>query len=167
MTRLRMAFLSTLVAVGIGPQPLAAQTEAEAIASNFGLAVDLCLQHVHDRDPVAAFQAAGFAVTPADEGTFNISTLGVTGFLAPLLPTEWCWIESDRLSLADVQRIGYERALYRYPQGGAAPATRDTLANGCPSTTIAVSGRITLLEFRNAGFFAGCNAPETGGLLFQ
>ena len=163
MTTLRA--LAAVAALAASPAP--AQTEAEAIASNFGLAVDLCLQHTRDRNPVDAFRAAGFTVTPADEGTYNVETLGVSGFLAPLLLNEWCWVESRQLPLADVQRIGYERALFRHPQAGAQPAARGTLANGCPSISLAIGGRITLLEFRNAGFFQGCNAPDTGGILFQ
>jgi hypothetical protein len=159
--------IGAALAAAMVAAPVTAQTEAEAIASNFGLAVDLCLQHTRDKNPVDAFRAAGFTVTPSDEGTFNIDTLGVSGFLAQLLPTEWCWVESGALSLTEVQRIGYERALFRHPQGVAGPAARGTLANGCPSISLAIDGRITLLEFRNAGFFQGCNAPETGGILFQ
>lgn len=166
MTGLRPSMAAALIAL-CGTAPLHAQDETAAIASNFGLAVDLCLQHLRDRDPVADFEVAGFSVTPADEGTFAFSTLGVSGFLAPLLPTEWCWVESDRLTLAEVERIGYERALFRYPQGISGPAARGGLANGCPGLNVAHGNRITTLEFRNAGFFQGCDAPETGGILFQ
>jgi hypothetical protein len=153
------------------PTPTPAQAPApapsSAAESNFGLAVDLCLQHLAGRDPADAFRAAGFTVTPMDEGTFDIDAPGVSGFLAPLLPTEWCWVESETLNFATVARIAYERALFRYPQTVTGPAARGTLANGCPSLGLSAGGRIHLLEIRNAGFFEGCDSPATGGVLFQ
>jgi hypothetical protein len=168
MTPLRVLALAAALAAG----PAAAQTEAEAIASNFGLAVDLCLQHVRDRNPVESFRAAGFVVRAADEGTFDIDTLGVSGFLAPLVPSEWCWIGSDRLSRAQVEAIAHERALYRYPQGVSGPATPGFAlefppVTNCAGLTVAQAGRITTLIVTNSPIWEGCAAPDTGGILFQ
>ena len=134
----------------------------------FGLATDLCLQHV--LSPATApgsFRAAGFELTEADEGTLTFNTNGVTGFLAPRLTREWCWISSDRLSLDLVQTIGLQRAQLRYPSGVSGPAATGTLANSCASLTVLIGQRVSTLEFRNAQFSTGCDSPETGGILFQ
>lgn len=60
-----------------------------------------------------------------------------------------------------------DRARRRQPQGVPGPADRGRPANGCPSPTVTGTCRIITLAFRNAGFFRGCDAPETGGILFQ
>jgi hypothetical protein len=164
--------LRALAVVATLAAPAAAQTEAEAIASNFGLAVDICLQHLRDRNPVETFRAAGFTVTAQDEGTFNFDTLGVSGFLAPLLPTEWCWVGSDRLTYAQAETIAYERALFRYPQGVSgptAPGFSIEIAPGdtCSGLTVLHANRIATLIVTNSPFWEGCGAPGTGGILFQ
>lgn len=143
------------------------RTSGRDVATTFALAVDLCLEHVRSRDPVAAFRENGFTVTPQDEGTFKITADGVSGSLAPLLITEWCWIESEQLGLQQVQDIVYDRARAFYGDGVSGPADRRLLANGCPSLTfLYANSRIATLEFRNAGFFQGCDGAETGGVLF-
>lgn len=147
-----------------------AAVPAEQIVTRqtFGLATDLCLQHV--LSPATApgsFRAAGFELAEADEGTLTFNTNGVTGFLAPLLTREWCWISSDRLSFDIVQTISFQRAQLRYPSGVSGPAAKGTLANGCPSLTVSIGQRVSTLEFRNAQFSTGCDSPDTGGILFQ
>jgi len=160
--------IAVLLVLDGGGMRAEAQTETEVAASNFALAVDLCLQNVRTADTAPdSFRAAGFTLRDADEGTFIFNAPGVSGFLSPLLITEWCWVESLQLNFAQVQTIGHERALYRYPQGTSGPAQRGELANGCPSISLLVANRIAMLEFRNAGFWEGCDSPETGGVLFN
>ncbi|MEM6382215.1 MAG: hypothetical protein AAF739_06030 [Pseudomonadota bacterium] len=153
---------STLCLFALNAQPVSA-SEAE-----FAKAVEICLDHLVDKDPTASFEERGYSVVPADEGTFNVRSPGWSGFLAPLLLTEWCWIESDSLSQSAVAALAYELVRERYPSGGAGPAERGTLANDCPSTSFVYAGqRIAMLEFRNAGFWNGCREKSLGGVLFH
>jgi hypothetical protein len=153
-------------------QPNVARSQTEATASNFGLAVDLCLQHVRDRNPVDAFRAAGFDVVPMDEGTFDFSAPGVTGFLAPLLLTGWCWVSSEELTYAQAETIAYERALFRFPQGVSGPAERGwsiEIAPGadCSGLTVLHANRIHTLIMTNVPFWEGCDSPATGAVYFN
>jgi hypothetical protein len=132
------------------------------------IATDICLQNARTPDAApGAFLEAGFTLKDADEGTYNFEASGVSGFLAPLLTTEWCWIESRDVSFSDVQKIGHERAILSHPGGVLGMAQRGELANGCPSMTIVIANRLAMLEFRNAGFWEGCDKPQTGGILFR
>lgn len=105
----------------------------------------------------------------ADEGTFEFAGAGVSGFLAPVDPTAWCWVQSEFLTLEVVQDITHGQAIARYPSGVPGRPERGELADGCPSMIVqyAGSGRLALLEFRNAGFFNGCSSAGTGGVLFR
>lgn len=136
--------------------------------TNMAIATDICLQNARTPDAApVAFSEAGFTLKDADEGTYNFEAAGVAGFVAPLVTTEWCWIESRSLTFLDVQEIGHERASIRYPEGVFGKAQRGELANGCPSMTIVIANRLAMLEFRNAGFWEGCDDPATGGILFR
>lgn len=158
-----------LVSLAISTGQLSAQVQVSTnSAANLEAAIDICLHNA--RTPEAApngFLEAGFILKNADEGTYTFEAYGVSGFLAPLLSTEWCWIESLNLTFSDVQEIGYERASVRYLGGVSGTAQRGELANGCPSITIAIANRIVMLEFRNAGFWDGCDGLQTGGILFR
>lgn len=168
LTRLFIASIG-IALFSSSPGQLFAQVQvATNSAINMAVATDLCLQNV--RTPEAApnaFLEAGFTLMDADEGTYNFEANGVSGFLAPLLLTEWCWIESHELTFSNVQEIGHERASLRYPGGVSGTAQRGELANGCPSLTIIVANRIAMLESRNAGFWDGCDDLQTGGILFR
>lgn len=159
--------LAAGLALVLAGAPANAQTDAAVAESNFGLAVDLCLQHVRSRDPVEAFREAGFEVTPADEGTFEFVAPGVSGFLSPLTVLQWCLVETEVLDFATVQRIGHERALYRYPDGVSGAPGDTRTADGCPSLNVAHANRIWTLEFKNVPFWEGCARPDTGGILFN
>ena len=158
--------IAGLMAAALGV-PSAVRATNEAVVANFGLAVDLCLQHLRDRNPVDAFRTAGFEVTPADEGTFDFMAYGVEGYLAPLTLEQWCWVQSDALDFATVQRIGHERALFRYPQGVAGAPRTGATADGCPSLNVAHANRLWTLGFKNVPFWEGCDRPETGGIMFN
>lgn len=156
-----------LLAASTGQLSAQAQVGTNS-ATNFAVATDICLQNAQmPEDAPNAFLDAGFILRDADEGTYNFEAQGVSGFLAPLLVTEWCWIESRDLTFSDVQDIGYEWATIRYAGSVSGKANRDELANGCPSMTIAIVNRLIMLEFRNAGFWEGCDSPQTGGILFR
>lgn len=168
--RVPSAFAFSALALTAGPAP--AQTDPAVVESNFGLAVDLCLQHVRDRDPVDTFREAGFEVTPMDEGTFDFAAPGVTGFLAPLLLTGWCWVGSEELSYAQAETIAYERALFRYPEGVSGPAERGfsiEIAPGadCSGLSVMHANRIHTLIMTNVPFWEGCDSPTTGAVYFN
>ena len=124
MTTLRA--LAAVAALATSPAP--AQTEAEAIASNFGLAVDLCLQHTRDRNPVDAFRAAGFTVTPSDEGTFNIDLVD-----ARKKKLVWEAVGTGRVSESALEELevrvneGVAKYFAKYPftAGSGVPVTAD------------------------------------------
>lgn len=156
----------------LAPAATTAQTEHDATVSNFGLAVDLCLQHLRDRNPVESFRAAGFEVIPMDEGTFDFAAPGVTGFLAPLVLTGWCWVASEDLSYAQAETIAHERALFRYPQGVSGQATRGfsiEIAPGadCSGLSVMHANRITTLIMTNVPFWEGCESPSGGAVFFN
>lgn len=175
------SFIAVQIVRGVGPTvgdifsagPLPASSATVAVASGgatdaFTRAVKICLDHMVDKSPVETFRDSGFVVTPLDEGTFGISGPGMSGSLAPLLPTEWCWLESEELNQQDVAELTFRLAKERFPDGIEGPAERGELANGCPSLSLAYSStRLSLLEFRNAGFFFGCEDGALGGVLFR
>lgn len=152
--------------------PMPARAVDEAAASNLALAIDLCLQNVRGRDAVDDFRAAGFTVTPMDEGTFGVDAYGVEGWLAPLLVLGWCWMGSERLPYQDVARIAHERALFRFPQGVSGPPERafssELVPNArCAGFNVAHANRVFTLVITNAPHWEGCDDPATGGVEFN
>lgn len=163
---------ATSLAMASLPKGALAQSEAEAAISNFGLAVDLCLQHVQDRDPVEAFRAAGFQVTATDEGSFDFEAPGVSGFLSPLLLTGWCWVGSDAIPYSSAETIAFERAVFRYPDGTSGPAERGwsieiSPSSDCSGLTVRHANSIHTLILTNVPHWTGCESAATGAVYFN
>ena len=150
--------------------PAVAQSEAEAAAQNMGLAVDLCLQDLPDRDGlreglIPRFQAAGFTIY-ADEGWTEVTAPGVVAYLSPREAERYCSVQAPLVPMARAAQIAQDRVNYRFPGGAPAPAAPENRA-GCPILRYNAAGMARLrMAIWSAGNGGGCDDPASSAILF-
>lgn len=146
-----------------------AQSDAEAAAQNMGLAVDLCLQELVDKDGqreglIPRFQAAGFTIYPSD-GWAEVTAPGVFGYLTPGEAQSFCGIQSSLVPMAMAAQIAQDRVNFRYPGGAPVPAAPENRA-GCPILRYTAAGQGLRMTILSAGNSGECADPNSSAILF-
>lgn len=159
MNRLLLLLVLTLAT----PQLAVAQSEAEAEATNFQVAVDLCLTHYHDAASfVPMFQNAGFAVAPyGNDRSYEAKAYGVSVLLTPEDFNNNCKIDAlNHLSLAQGEAIVQSTAAARFGDK-VEQGHPENIPTECPMLSIFAPRRMLIVEVLSAGNAGECRDPNT------
>ena len=169
---MRAAAVALPLLAAIVPLPISAQSPEEAAAMNMQLALETCMRHQGRENALpAAFQAAGFEVTPAqDAGDYQFEAPGVWGYIAGETGGGYCTVQSARVPLALAETIGTavgERLFPGQVTPGSPAGNAATPPAPCEGYSIWDTRPVITVSYAQAGNSGECVNDGTSAIILR